>query len=96
MNTFKFSDNDINKFILLSRKGVYPYKYMAEWEKFNETTLPEKEEFYSRLHACKKSVYLYLKYDTLLLVDVFINFRKICLKFYHLDSLKFLSAPGLA
>ena len=23
-NTFKFSDNDINKFILLLRKGVYP------------------------------------------------------------------------
>ena len=24
------------------------------------------------------------------------NFSKMCLKFYHLDSLKFLSAPGLA
>ena len=46
-NTFKFpnnvSDNDINQFILLLRKGVYPYKFMAEWEKFNETTLLEKE-----------------------------------------------------
>ena len=94
MNTFKFFDNDINKFILLSRKGVYPYEYMYEWEKFNETTLLEKEEFYSRSHACKKSVYL--KYDTLILVDVFINFRKMCLKFYHLDSVKFRSAPGLA
>ena len=48
-NTFKFSDNDINKFILLLRKGVYPYEYMDDWEKFNETTLPEKEEFYSNL-----------------------------------------------
>ena len=44
-NTFKFSNNDINKFILLLRKGVYPYKYMDDLEKFNETTLPEKEEF---------------------------------------------------
>ena len=44
-NTFKFSDNDINKFILLLRKGVYPYEYMDDWEKFNETILPEKEEF---------------------------------------------------
>ena len=48
-NTFKFSNNDINKFILLLRKGVYPYKYMDEWEKFNETTLPEKE-FYDNLN----------------------------------------------
>ena len=26
-NTFKFCNNDINKSILLLRKGVYPYKY---------------------------------------------------------------------
>ena len=49
-NAFKFSNNDINKFILLLRKGVYPYEYMDDWEKFNETTLPEKEEFYSNLN----------------------------------------------
>ena len=30
-------------------KGIYLYKYMDDWEKFNETTLPEKEEFYSNL-----------------------------------------------
>ena len=40
-NTFKFSNNDINKFILSLRKGVYPYEYMDEWEKFNDTSLPE-------------------------------------------------------
>ena len=44
-NTFKFSNNDTNKFILLLRKVVYPYEYMDQWGKFNETTLPEKEEF---------------------------------------------------
>ena len=32
---------------------------------------------------------LHLKSDTLLLVDVFENFRKMCLKIYHLDPAKF-------
>ena len=39
---------------------------------------------------------LYRKIDTLLLADVFENFRKMCLKIYHLDPVKFLSAPELA
>ena len=29
-------------------------------------------------------------------LNVFENFRKMCLKIYHLDPAKFLSAPGLA
>ena len=37
----------------------------------------------------------YLKSDTLILADVFENFRKMGLKIYHLDLVKFLSAPGL-
>ena len=49
-NTFKFPNNDINKYILLLRKVAYPYEYMLDdWGKFNETTLPEKEKFYSNL-----------------------------------------------
>ena len=43
-NTFKFSNNGINKFILLLRKAVYPYDYLNEWENVNEATLPEKEK----------------------------------------------------
>ena len=39
---------------------------------------------------------MYLKSDTLLLADVFENFRKMCLKIYELDPVKFLSAPGLS
>ena len=44
-NTFKFSNNDINKVILLLRKDVYPYEFMDDWENFNQTSLPEKVEF---------------------------------------------------
>ena len=32
------------------RKGVYFYEYMDDWEKVNETALPENEEFYSNLN----------------------------------------------
>ena len=35
---------------MLLRKGVYPYEYTDDWEKFNETTLTKKEEFYSNLN----------------------------------------------
>ena len=45
-NTFTFSNYDNSKFILLLRKDVHPYEYMDDKEKFNETSLPEKEEFY--------------------------------------------------
>ena len=48
-NTYKFCNNDINKFVLLLRKGVYPYEYMDSWEIFNETSLPSKKDFYSEL-----------------------------------------------
>ena len=39
---------------------------------------------------------LYVHSDTLLLEDVFENFRNMCLKIYELDPAKFLSGPGLA
>ena len=39
---------------------------------------------------------LFLQDDTLLLADVFENFRNMCLRIYELDPTKFLSLPGLA
>ena len=36
LNTYKYFNHDNNKFILLSRKRVYTYEYMDDWEKFNE------------------------------------------------------------
>ena len=49
-NTYEFSNGDINKFILLLRKGVYPYEYMDSWERFNETSLPDKKASHSKLN----------------------------------------------
>ena len=38
------------KFRLMIRKGVYPYQYMDGSKKFEETSLPPKDAFYSRLN----------------------------------------------
>ena len=49
-NTYEFSNEDNNKFILLLRTGVYPYEYMDSWKRFDETSLPDKKAFYSELN----------------------------------------------
>ena len=36
-NIYEFGNGNINKFILLLRKGVYQYEYMDSWDRFNET-----------------------------------------------------------
>ena len=114
-NIYQFCNGDINKFVLLLKKGVYPYEYMDSWERFDETTLPVKKTFYSELyleditdkvytHAQKVFKEFKLKnlcdyhdlYVTLLLADVFENFRNKCIEIYELDPAHFLSAPGLA
>ena len=34
----------------MRHKGVYPYEYMDSWKKFEETKLPPKIAFYSKLN----------------------------------------------
>ena len=46
---YHFCNDGLNKFVLLLRKGVYPYQYMDSWERFNESSLPTKKDFYSEL-----------------------------------------------
>ena len=114
-NMYSFCNNDLNKFVLLLRKGVYPYEYADTWERFSEMSLPSKEDFYSNLNMEDISDIHYrhannvfkvfklenlgdyhVQSDTLLLADVFNNFRDMCLKEYELDPAHFLSLPGLA
>ena len=49
-NAYQFCNGDINKFILLLRKGVYPYEYMNSWQRRDETTLLNKKASYSQLN----------------------------------------------
>ena len=49
-NIHQFCNGHINKFVLLLRKGVYPCEYMDSWERFDETSLPNKKAFYSELY----------------------------------------------
>ena len=49
---FKYTKQEFNKeqFKLMKQKGVYPYDFMDNFEKFNNTQLPSKDEFYSILN----------------------------------------------
>ena len=47
---YQFCNGDLNKFVLLLRKCVYPYEYMDSQEKFNEIILPPKKYFFSNLN----------------------------------------------
>ena len=46
----KECNGDLNKFVMLLRKGVYPYEYMDSWERFIETSLPLKRIFIVNKH----------------------------------------------
>ena len=61
---FGFKDYKESQYKLLIQKGIYPYEYVDDWDKFAETTLLPKEAFHSKLnmsgvsdqdyeHACR-------------------------------------------
>ena len=101
----------MNKQKKKKRKEIYPYEYKSSWERFDETSLPNKEAFYSSLnmkgitsvdYRYAKRIYkesklknlgdyhdLYFQSDTLLLADVFENFRNKCIEIYGLDPAHF-------
>ena len=79
---------------------------MDNWERFDETSLSDKEFFYRSLNMdniddidCRhgNNVFknlgechdLHVQSDTLLLADVFENFRNMCIKVHVLDPAHF-------
>ena len=117
-SVYQFCNGNLNEFVMLLRKGVYPYEYIDSWEKFGETALWPKKDFHGNLnlenisnedYACAQKIWdvfeiknlgehhnLYIQSDTLLLADVFKNFRNMCLNINELDPAYFVSEPGLA
>lgn len=49
-STYEFYNEDINRFCLMLRKGVYPFGCMGDWKKFDETSLPDKDDIHSNLN----------------------------------------------
>lgn len=87
----RFHDNELPPvtafYIKLSEPDISESDDFAHakyvWKIFNMTNMGDYHD-------------LYLKYDVLLLSDVFENFRELCLDAYHLDPAHFYTLPGLA
>ena len=100
-------DND-----LVFEKGVYPYSYMTDRSKFDQTELPStlndeplSDENYLRardiwnffgIQNLRQYRDHYLMSDVLLLADVFEHFRHAVLQKHGLDCLYYPTLPSLA
>ncbi|XP_047513541.1 uncharacterized protein LOC125055226 isoform X2 [Pieris napi] len=102
----------------LTKKGIFPYEFIKDFDALNHQHLPNKSDFYSTLTAsnisdddynhaidvwnhfkCNNMLdysNLYLKTDVLLLVDIFENFRRVCINTYDLDPAHYFTTPGLS
>jgi hypothetical protein len=63
LDQLQLHGNDSEKRDLLLCKGVYPYEYITSFTVYEDTVLPEKEQFFSKLHdshLCEKD-YLHAK-----------------------------------
>ena len=67
-------------------------------ENISETDYAHANNVFKKFNINNLGEYhdLYVRSDTLLLADIFENFRQTCLKNYELDPAHFVSLPGLA
>ena len=107
LNSHKCSNCDNNKFILLLQKVFCPYEYVADWKDLNETSLPEKEDFYIHLnveditdadyvHAKRVSKKFMICMCIKIHYCQLVHIRNISFEIYELDPPKKFPAPGLA
>ena len=50
-SSYMLCNNNVKRFLLLLRKGVYPYEYISSILNFNEKELPAIDSFYSNLSS---------------------------------------------
>ena len=70
----------------LNKEKISDIDYRHAKKVFNKFNIKNLGEYHDR----------YVQSDTLLLADVFENFRDMCIDVYGLDPVYFVSAPGLA
>ena len=85
----------INKTLSLEKEDFYSHLNM---EDITDADYAHTKRVYKDFEIKYLGEYhvLYVQNDTLLLADVFKNFRNMCTNRYELDPPKFLSASGLA
>ena len=74
----EFHDTTNASIDLLLRKGIYPYDYMDDMGRFDETALPTKDNLFNRLRdqACSDDDYAHA-------VNVWTTFNCTTMKDYH-------------
>ena len=61
VNTYKFSNHDINKIILLLWKGVYPYEYIDDWKKILWNVITWKKHCHLEMEDITDTDYMHTK-----------------------------------
>ena len=72
--------------VVLYQTGISDNYYRHAERVFNNFNIKNLGEYHD----------IYVQSDTLLLANIFTNFRKLCLDIYKLDPIYFLSLPGFA
>ena len=87
-----------NKFNEKALPGMESFYSSLTMEDISKTDYAHANNVFKKFNLNNLGEYhdLYVRSDTLLLADVFENFRNACMKNYELDPAHFISLPGLA
>ena len=95
-----------NDWTLLCEKGFFPYRSLDSFAKFNQPLgklmslkISTRKHWIFITHsnaALWVTTTIYMETDVLILADVFLLFRQVCMKVYSLDPAHFFSALNLS